>query len=88
MERHHRDGDTANNEAANIAFLCRRCHMEIDGRLAAFLSLPKRQPDPPKPCSECGRLMKPLRRGLCGACNERARRAAKRRQCHDLVHGI
>lgn len=32
-ERHHIDGNTANNAEANIATLCRRCHMTIDGRL-------------------------------------------------------
>lgn len=31
-ERHHVDGDTLNNERANIQFLCRKHHMEIDGR--------------------------------------------------------
>ena len=32
-ERHHIDGDTANNKPENIAVLCRRCHMKEDGRL-------------------------------------------------------
>jgi 5-methylcytosine-specific restriction endonuclease McrA len=32
-ERHHIDGNTANNEASNIEALCRRCHMVEDGRL-------------------------------------------------------
>ena len=32
-ERHHKDGDTANNAADNIEVLCRRCHMAADGRL-------------------------------------------------------
>lgn len=34
-ERHHVDGDTSNNDPTNIAILCRRCHMDADGRLAA-----------------------------------------------------
>lgn len=34
-ERHHRDGNTANNSPENISFLCRRCHMREDGRLDA-----------------------------------------------------
>lgn len=33
-ERHHRDGNTANNAPENIARLCRRHHMEADGRMA------------------------------------------------------
>lgn len=32
-ERHHRDDNTANNDPSNIAILCRRCHMDEDGRL-------------------------------------------------------
>lgn len=35
-ERHHRDGNTHNNTPDNIQALCRRCHMEADGRLAEF----------------------------------------------------
>lgn len=35
-ERHHRDGNTLNNAPTNIAFLCRKHHMEADGRLAAL----------------------------------------------------
>ena len=35
-ERHHRDGNTAHNEAENIGILCRRCHMKADGRLDEF----------------------------------------------------
>lgn len=34
-ERHHRDGNTANNAPANIEIICRHCHMEEDGRLEA-----------------------------------------------------
>lgn len=36
-ERHHKDGDTLNNSPANIVFLCRRHHMEADGRLARLI---------------------------------------------------
>src|SRR3990167_1452470 len=38
-ERHHIDGNTANNEPSNIAIICRRCHMQHDGRLAEFSEL-------------------------------------------------
>jgi hypothetical protein len=34
-DRHHVDGDTANNAEANITVYCRRHHMLVDGRLAA-----------------------------------------------------
>ena len=33
VERHHWDGNPLNN-TANVVFLCRRCHLRIDGRLA------------------------------------------------------
>ena len=32
-DRHHKDGNTRNNLRSNILFLCRRCHMAMDGRL-------------------------------------------------------
>ena len=32
-ERHHKDGNTLNNNPDNIQFLCRKHHMEEDGRL-------------------------------------------------------
>lgn len=86
LERHHLDGNPGNNAAQNIAALCRRCHMEVDGRLARFSALPKPSPRPPTPCEECGRLFKPLRRGLCAACYERRRRASRRSVCHSAVH--
>jgi len=41
-ERHHVDGNTANNEPENIEALCRRCHMAEDGRLDAVLEKPYR----------------------------------------------
>ena len=36
-ERHHIDGNTANNEPSNIDITCRRCHMKNDGRMRAFV---------------------------------------------------
>lgn len=36
VERHHRDGDPLNNTTSNIEQVCRRCHMKLDGRLAAL----------------------------------------------------
>ena len=73
VERHHRDGDTFNNTPANVAALCRTCHMRLDGRLEAFRlqAMTRDKTQPPKPCSECGRLYKPLRRGLCARCYDR-----------------
>ena len=48
--------------------LCRRCHMEEDGRLPVFVAAGPRSTQPPKPCGECGQPYKPLRRGLCRPC--------------------
>lgn len=73
-ERHHIDGNTGNNQVTNIQILCRRCHMEIDGRLAIFVSHRVDNRAPPKPCTNCRRPSKPLRRGLCKACYEYERR--------------
>ena len=74
--------------------LCRRCHMAEDGRLKAldqYRSMPKVMPkrgrQPAQPCTQCERLYKPLRCGLCAACymgqperlaRRRALRAMKR----------
>lgn len=33
VDRHHKDGNTFNNERSNIEFLCRKCHQFEDGRL-------------------------------------------------------
>ncbi len=76
VDRHHRDGNTGNNARDNVAVLCRRCHMDEDGRLAVFklTSTSLRGPQPPKPCANCKRLKKPLWRGRCHACNEYFRR--------------
>lgn len=34
VDRHHVDGNTKNNEPSNLRYLCRRCHMIEDGRMA------------------------------------------------------
>ena len=73
IERHHKDGDPVNNERQNIAMLCRRCHMEVDGRMEKLRTF-KREPLPPRPCSECNRLDTRFWYGKCHACNERKRR--------------
>ena len=43
-ERHHKDDDTLNNDRSNIQFLCRKHHMEIDGRLAILTTKYKGRP--------------------------------------------
>lgn len=35
-DRHHIDANRLNNDPTNIMRLCRRCHMEEDGRLEAL----------------------------------------------------
>lgn len=76
VERHHKDGDPRNNSPSNIAFLCRRCHMVADGRLANLIKRAKspRIPVQPRPCIICQRPYKPLRKGRCHNCNEYRRR--------------
>ncbi len=41
VDRHHKDGNTLNNTPENIEYLCRKCHMEEDGRLDNFKELAK-----------------------------------------------
>ena len=74
VDRHHRDGDTGNNRRSNIAILCRRCHMEEDGRLQSFAALTPVAAQPPKPCIVCGQPYKPLRNGRCANCDAYLRR--------------
>ena len=81
-DRHHKDGDTGNNAPENIQLLCRRCHMEVDGRLAAFMALPKTPKQAAKPCSVCDQPYKPLRKGLCARCY-----SARRRNARSVTHG-
>lgn len=78
-DRHHVDGDPGNNTPENLQFLCRRCHMVLDGRLTVLLSHnATRERMQPRPCVECGKLTNRTWYGACHACNERKRRAAKR----------
>lgn len=72
-DRHHKDDDPSNNDPANVAFLCRHCHMVVDGRMQRLHAFP-RPTKPPQPCVVCGELRKPLRRGRCHACSEYWRR--------------
>lgn len=76
-DRHHIDGDPGNNIISNIMFLCRKCHMTIDERLNNIRV--KRELKPPVECNNCGKLSKPLRKGLCHSCNEYFRRNGRHR---------
>lgn len=82
-DRHHRDGDTGNNAPANIAILCRRCHMRIDGRLEQLAATQRPRVDA-RPCINCGRVREPraLARGRCTACADYWRRKGMERPNH------
>ena len=77
-DRHHIDGIVGHNKRSNLLFLCRRCHMLIDGRMEKLTSL-ERPRHSPKKCKICGELAKPLRKGLCSKCNEYFRRNGRHR---------
>lgn len=53
-------------ELARCTPLCRRCHMREDGRMKNLQVGAKVVG--PSPCVKCGRVYKPLRRGLCSRC--------------------
>jgi hypothetical protein len=78
-DRHHKDGNTFNNDRANVTFLCRRCHMLIDGRMDKLLALPKTASKPPRPCLICLRPHKIFRHGRCPRCAEYFKRNGKER---------
>ena len=66
-ERHHRDGNQMNNEESNIAWLCRACHMAIDGRLTRSAAR--------------GRTMAIHTRETCVVCGASFRAKGKVRRC-------
>jgi hypothetical protein len=75
VDRHHKDGNTGNNERSNLERLCRRCHMIVDGRLNGLAKArAARKPKPDRPCRICGRLSKRLSKGRCHRCEEYLRR--------------
>lgn len=82
---HHKNGDTGNNERANIMILCRKCHMKIDGRLEKFVASTPHLVLPIRNCENCGTPYKPLRKGLCHKCNEYQRRNGKPRSA-SVIH--
>ena len=51
--------------------LCRRCHMQEDGRLAAFTKRVSRPARPKAHCLACGELKQLVGRGLCRNCYSR-----------------
>jgi len=74
-DRFHKDRNLDNIDPDNILLLCRRCCMELDGRLDNLKLLDRAsQIKPPMPCIICRKLSKPLRKGRCHSCNEYYRR--------------
>lgn len=62
MDRHHRNGNTFDNEPENIAWLCRKCHMAEDGRAKAFGALgAAKRIIPNRDCISCGENFRPIR---------------------------
>lgn len=56
--------------------LCRRCHMQIDGRLEVFLRIAKARKGKLqglRQCSTCERSERYLRKGRCNRCDRRRR---------------
>jgi hypothetical protein len=70
VDRHHKDGNTGNNDFSNIARLCRSCHMRVDGRTEALIRNAQvaNAARPPEPCRVCGKPSKPLSKGRCHRC--------------------
>lgn len=73
-ERHHKDANTGNNTPENIAILCRRCHMIVDGRLEKFKKGNRKPALPPRPCKTCGCIGTVFWYSECHKCNEYRRR--------------
>jgi hypothetical protein len=71
-------------EIARCTPLCRACHMKEDGRMRELVATARQnsqgQIAPARPCSNCVRLYKPLRRGLCTSCADARYRPNRKRQ--------
>lgn len=71
--------------------LCRKCHMQGDGRMKALKDLQPYQKGKEyvskSPCALCGRSFKPLRKGLCWSCSEDHRSKSKRYKGHEYSIG-
>jgi NMD protein affecting ribosome stability and mRNA decay len=69
VDHHHKDGNDLNNQADNIAKLCRRCHLLADGRLEVLKAshMPKGWKGI-RYCSDCGAETSPMRKGMCARC--------------------
>lgn len=84
-DRHHVDGDTGNNARTNIQFLCRRCHMSVDGRLERLKAIGKENAiankKPPRPCVNCKKLVTKIWHGQCHTCDVYERRTGRKRPC-------
>ncbi len=84
-DRHHKDGNPRNNLPSNIDFVCRRCHMVEDGRLARLVAVARAtaplRVTVAKRCVNCNGTSKPkpLRKGRCHKCNEYLRRTGRER---------
>lgn len=79
---HHRNY----NQPLVVIWLCRKCHMREDGRLAQFYSTShglNPNPLPMRQCKTCKRLTKMFWFGECHACNEYLRRNGKPRPFKD-----
>lgn len=63
---------------------CRSCHMIEDGRMKALHMATRPPVKPPVPCTECGKLAKPTRKGLCAACYMRGYNNPERRPINSV----
>lgn len=93
-ERHHIDGDSCNNLRKNVQFLCRRCHMAIDGRLEASAKRAtrmnkERRKAAPKYCSICNKPVSigSTKNGRCKSCDTYWRRNNRERPYIDGTDG-
>lgn len=80
-----RNLDALFRELGQCVPLCRRCHHHADGTNERLLAVRYVADPTPKPCVQCGKPEKPLRRGLCNACACRARKAKRLAQAETVA---
>lgn len=88
IEHHHIDGNEFNNNRSNIYLICRKCHMNIDGRskkLAeqAMDGAKARWGEFTTQCRICGKAREPgdsIHDGRCSSCDSYWRRHDKQEE--------
>lgn len=81
LQIHHIDGDSSNNEAANLQILCPNCHSQTDNFCG------KNRKETERVCKVCGKkISRWSKSNLCPKCSHKEHRKAKWPSREELVN--